>query len=73
MMRRSGCSCCRRSSSVSHEALCLEYVEELMPVAFELCAAQLAASTDDRVLGPDLISGVALLTQSGPNAPARGD
>jgi len=31
--------------------------------AFDLCAADLGAATDDRVLGPDLMRGVALLSQ----------
>ncbi len=49
-------------------------VDAPVRTAFELCAAQLAADTDDRVLGPDLKSGVDLLTQlAALTAPARRD
>jgi len=49
-------------------------VDAPVRTAFELCAAQLAAGTDDRVLGPDLKSGVDLLTQlTALTAPARRD
>jgi len=49
-------------------------VDAPVRTAFELCAAQLAADTDDRVLGPDLKSGVDLLTQlTALTAPARRD
>jgi len=49
-------------------------VDAPVRAAFDRCAAQLGAGTDDRVLGPDLISGVALLTQlAALTAPARGD